>query len=391
MLRPDTWTADTLVTASVVGGALVAVHLAKGLSSLHPDAVDFAIFYAAVRRWYEGEPLYALHLAINYNPPQFHLLMVPLGVLPLAAAFLAWSLVSAGAAFLTVRTAIREAAIVWTAAKTRVLVAMLLLSAGTGAAIHLGQVSWVIALFVASGWRAARHGRWNRAGLWLGLSASLKPFLLLFVPMLILRRRWTCLSLMLLSFAASIATGMVVFGREAMQEWLSLLRMPPHSDQTMFFINASVSGLLARAHVVASASTSIVVTLAAMSIASVRKASEDHWWYLGIVSSVLLSPLGWIYYLPLLMAPLLLLAAEERMPAWTWAAWPLLSVPPISKDWLQGDPRLAVTLGSVYVWGWLVLWAAGIAAVPMERRRQPNDQVSTLTGNNTDVASASTT
>ncbi len=45
-------------------------------------------------------------------------------------------------------------------------------------------------LLMTLAWREARHGCWTQDGTLLGLCTSITPFLLIFVPYLLLSRRW---------------------------------------------------------------------------------------------------------------------------------------------------------------------------------------------------------
>ncbi|HWK10013.1 MAG TPA: glycosyltransferase 87 family protein, partial [Vicinamibacterales bacterium] len=221
--------------------------------------------------------------------------------------------------------------------------------------------------FLTCGWRAARHDRWFQSGAWLGVSAALKPFLLFFLPVLLLRQRWRCVLMAIVSFAASIAAGAIVFGRAAVHEWLMVLRTPPPAEQMTYFINASLSAIFARASLPAAVSIALVGSFMFVSIVVTRAADEDKAWLVTTMSAVLISPLGWVYYLPLFTAPLLAVSTTRGLPVRTWAVWPLLVVPPLGKEWLQSNPLLAVTVGSAYAWGLFLLWC-GAAFAPSSDR-----------------------
>jgi hypothetical protein len=361
-LRPDRWRLQSLTTACVVGAAVVFAHLLKALGDLRPDVVDFAIFRRAAREWLAGSPLYdPSHAVVNYLPPHVEVVFLPLARVPIALSFIVWTGLMAAAAATTVRMAIQETSAL-SAHSTRLLLAVILLSAGTGAAVHLGQVSWIVALVLTLAWRAARHGRWGRAGAWLGLAIASKPFLLLFLPALIVRRRWQCVIVTGLTSVAVIAAGAAVFGRSSVGEWLALLRSGAPPAQLRYFINASVLAVAARANLSIGVGVGLSAAVAGISIAAIRHVPEDEAWMITIAGALLASPLGWIYYLPLLTAPMLVVAASHRLPARTWFVWPFLAIPPVSRDWFQGEPAAALTAGSVYAWGLTFVWICAVQA-----------------------------
>jgi hypothetical protein len=361
LLHPNLWTTEVLTIASIAGGALAAAHFAMALSAAPPDVIDFDVFYFAVRRWMSGGTLYDFsQSAANYNPPHLHLIMLPLAALPRTPAFVVWTAISVLAALLMLKTAMREADAKWGTKNLRLLSAAMLLSAGTVAAIHVGQVSWIVALLLTYGWQAARHRRWWQAGVWLGVAAGIKPFLLFFIPVLLVRRRWACTATMLAVCLLTVACGAAVFGTDAVRQWIALLSATPPRMQLAFFINASLSALVARVLAPHAIWIGAVGIVAAASIAAARTCDEDRLWLVAITASLLISPLGWIYYLPLLTAPLIVLAVEERLPSWTWIVWPLLVVPPVSQGFMQSNALEALTLGSVYSWGLLFIWIAAV-------------------------------
>lgn len=363
-LRPDRWRSESLMTACVIGGTLVVSHFVKALVDLRPDSVDFVIFYRSVQRWLAGGSLYDPSGAtINYNAPQFHLVLLPFGALPLTVAFVAWTAVTVLAAAVTLAIVMRECAGSWDQARCRLFFAAVLLCAGTGAVVHLGQVGWIVAWTTTLAWRAARHSRWRAAGLWLGCAAALKPFLLVFFPVLVVRGRWRALRFAALAFAGSIAIGAGVFGGDALRDWIALLRSGAPAGQMSYFINASLPAILARAGIAGSVAVGSGLLVAAVSVWATRTTEEeDLAWVIGMTGAILASPLGWIYYAPLLAAPLAGAATEGQLPGSTWRIWPLLAFPAFSRELFQSTPILAVSAGSLYGWALLMLCAASVRA-----------------------------
>ena len=105
------------------------------------------------------------------------------------------------------------------------------------------QISFYIMAPVCAAWLAYRRGDSTRAGLWLGLAAAMKPFLLLFVPYFLLRRDRRALAAMLACWRPRVAIGLAVFGPGAYAEWFAQL---PRITWSAHFMNASMMGVLQR-------------------------------------------------------------------------------------------------------------------------------------------------
>jgi len=106
-----------------------------------------------------------------------------------------------------------------------------------------GELTFVLLLPATLLWRAWRRGEWRAAGAWLGVCASLKLFFLLFVPLLVLRRRWASLSALAASVAAIVAIGSLVFGLDTYRLWLQSFERVGWWWMAM---NASWHGLVSR-------------------------------------------------------------------------------------------------------------------------------------------------
>ena len=356
---PYTWSVETLNHVAVVGAALLVAHFAKALSDLRASTIDFSLFYWSARGWLAGRSLYEIPGGLpNYNPPEFHLLILPLTSLPLPAAFAIWVAVSVAAAVLTIRIATREAGGPWSLQERRLLLAAVLIAAGVGATIHLGQVSWLIALIVTLGWRAARRDRWVAAGMWLGAAAALKPFLILVVALFVAWRRWSALAGAAASAAACAAIGLLVFGTGAYVEWLRLLSVTAPDPQVAYFINGSIAAPLSRIPLGPAVEKTACLIVAILTIVRARKLQIDRAFLIALIGSLLGSPLGWIYYTPILAGPLIVPAKNRMLSRSAWWAWPLLACPAIGRHFLQSNRALAVTAGSLYTWGFAILWLA---------------------------------
>src|SRR5262245_50385691 len=190
---------------------------------------DFAQFHSDARAaFFEHRNPYERGLGgpsnarapVNLNPPHFLLLVAPLAVLELRPAYVVWmglSLISAAAALGVI---LREVELRATSLAGASVIGVVFASAPTGVLLISAQVSWLLWWPFCWSWAAARRGRWTGAVVVLGLLASLKPFLLVSVPLLLAARRWRAAGVALAVAALSYAAGVAVLGRQAFYLWL---------------------------------------------------------------------------------------------------------------------------------------------------------------------------
>jgi len=151
----------------------------------------------------------------------------------------------------------------------------------------------------------------------------------------------------------------VLFGREAFADWLGNLRVVPDPVFATHFLNASWVAFVSRtngpylAGLVLSAATIVVM------LWRVRTTDEDESWLLLLLASILASPVGWVYYQPILIGPAVALALGGRLKHLRWVALTCI-VPALGKHLFQGGPMIvALTVGSVYFWGLLTVFLEG--------------------------------
>jgi hypothetical protein len=241
-------------------------------------------------------------------------------------------------------------------------------------------MSGLLLLPFTAAWRAGRRGRFWTAGLLLGLCASLKLFLLALVAWFIVVRAWRGIAGVITGFLASIGVGVAVYGTTPFWQWLDTLG---HVAWWALPMNVSLRGLSERifnaqppflpiysdpALVVPAWSLlgSVVTALTAWRVWSWHaRHTVDEAWAVLLVAALLVSPLGWIYYLPLATAPLLLMADGGRLP---WRrGWPagafivaiLLLYLPMEVTVLGQPSRLAtLVLLCLHSWAVLLLWVS---------------------------------
>lgn len=377
--------------ALVLWDALLFLALAVGL----PQNDFCRMYYSGVLYW-QGEDMYGWNPATpakldayekiqlwNMNPPHFHLIVLPLALLPRDLALAGWWGVNFVCLAYCLRLILRETGLQLTPRARALVVLALLGFTGTGAMILTSQLSLLLLVPLTWLWIDARNGRWFRAGLWLGVCLSVKPFLLLLVPYLLLKRRWSGLLATALGTAGCFALGLLVFGVESHRSWRAALGV---ADSWAWLpMNASVTGFFSRcfsettyfeplwpvpAEGIRLATLAVSAGLALLTlIVPARDNSPeavDRSLALLLTASVLLCPLGWTYYfwLPLGPAAALVLAWRRRpatgMTLWGrrlfWIAFVGLFWPIQLTGLFQPAPLPTLLIASAFFWTLLGLW-----------------------------------
>ncbi len=352
----------------VVGTLISALTIWVGLSS--GKYSDFVVWYEAARALREGRELYFTDVTNpgfrNMNPPQLVVLMAPLAWLSIRGALIAWWLVTAAAMYGSVR--------LWREALPRkwpvALFALLLVSASGYLNIRAGNQSWVVAWAVTWGWILWRRNRISEAAAILGAAASIKLFLLILLPYFVWRRQSRATAFFLIGVGASFALGFVVAGPQAFVSWVEALKDQAWQGQAL---NMSLLGIATRMltpsaefrHLVVWPEVVLPLWLLTSAILTMATA-----WRLRFESSIdrniaavlilmlLVTPSGWVYYLPLSAGPLAAAAAvSSPRSRWLWIAGVLVLLFPFLG---LGQPSAwaTVTVASSCMWGGLLLLTA---------------------------------
>ncbi|WP_375213299.1 glycosyltransferase family 87 protein [Aquabacterium sp.] len=338
-------------------------------------------------------------LGPNLNPPIFTALTLPLTHLPYEQAWWAWSAASIAAGILGVVLLVCALA---TDTRQRTVgclagCAALFLCYPTLANASLGQVGTLLLPPLVLAWRALRRRDELWGGVWLGLVAGFKPFLLILLPALwVQQRRRACMAA-----AATVAgmglLGWALFGSDMHRHYLLVAADVTWSGTNW---NASWAGVIERilsgqadsvlpqgsalARAWASGLSLLTVALVCWRLRQARhspREDADALMALGLPASLLASPLGWSYYFPMLALPWILLWRHSaQMP--TPRPWrmglllPLtLSAPTIA---IQASPRPETPsvwwgVDSIYFYALVCLLGLGIALLQMKPERR-NEQ-----------------
>ena len=395
LIRPPIVGVSVVLLLAVACGLVIGHARLWHITADERAGQDFGIFLASVRHSLAGRSLYAPTplrwrtggtgtAPLNLNLPHTNLLVWPLAALSDRQALVAWTLAGL-ALFLAASTmSLRVLRWRWRWLPALSLLVYLLAWAPSAAFSLTAQVSFLLMLPVTAAWLAYRRGHSRAAGVWLGLAAAMKPFLLIFLPYFVLRRDRQALVGMAGALGAVFAIGVVVFGVESYVTWAGQM---PRITWSAHYLNASFTGILQRClgrsylALVAEA-PALVLPLAALlslvvaavtfrALARAGGARVDAEWTALLLASLLISPLGWNYYLWMALWPAAALIAERapwRRPrprdlwlagglvGWLW--WAKMTL------WGQPHPVSTVTFGSMYFWALLSMWRWAVSALP---------------------------
>jgi len=366
---------------------------------------DFGRPFWSTLAFLRGEDMYALNESVVYlfkgttilhlwdlNPPHAHLLLLPLAVLPPRLALLVWCILGGLCLYASIRIILSQIGLELTPSQKEWMVLGLLAFTGMGTAVVTGHLSFPLMLLITLAWSDARHGRWSKAGAWLGLGMSLKPFLLIFIPYLVVKGYWRALAAAGLSAGCAFLLGLLVFGPENHRSWVRVLSLA--ETWAWLPMNASLYGIMGRGLLknpgftpmteldpgLVRAVWLVLVILAGLAtlLRSCTDSSEqncDRAFAILLVSALLLSPLGWTYYFWLPAVPIAPLVRGWWIQRSTSVGKD--SPPPCSLSWnlflaaapglftpitlaLAGQPSALATvvIGGISFWSLLLVWLA---------------------------------
>ena len=375
MSRPRVSWLTLYAEPAIIVLACVSFALAFSVVLRSPDTgrADFYTFWDSARWYREGlDPYLGRRLrpdaGYNLNPPALIFLFLPFSFLPLRIAFVVWTLFgllacAVAAHFIARALGLRSAFLV---------LCGLLISQSTFAAFQIGQLTPVLLPLFTLAWLSDRSDRPWTAGMLLGLLVAAKPFLGVFALYAAVFRRSRQMTVGMAIGVLGLSTvGLFAGGMPAYRSWLSVLRAvtwPAH------LANASLLAVvvreltrppnLIRVTPIAVRPDWVLpiwgITVALACIIAFRTLSRkpdcDRTWFLLGSSALLLSPLGWGYYAPLVAGPLIARWQAGRIETRVWiaAGYACFCVPYALLQQPLG-PVPTFFFGSIYTWG-LVAW-----------------------------------
>ncbi|MFM2005309.1 MAG: hypothetical protein RLZZ09_964, partial [Pseudomonadota bacterium] len=267
----------------------------------------------------------------NLNPPVFIFATTPLACMGFDAAWLAWFFFSMACLAVALRRQQQERLIGQGSVNFLYAGLVCLLYVPTLASFFFGQVTFQILLPIILGWSALRRGQDRAGGGWLGLAASLKPFVALYLLGLIVLRNGRAIQTMVLTGLVCVALGWLIGGSNTYRDYFEALHSINWHSASW---NASLAGFfsrllggsqnvpwfdapgLARALTVLSSFGILAVFVVSAWRIRARVVTEraDALMALCLPAMLLVSPLGWLYYFPFLLpCTLILWRASDTM------------------------------------------------------------------------------
>ena len=325
-----------LVTAFILVFYLFSIYTFLILSSYN----DFGKFYYSTRLFLEGQNIYTLiplddietmpdsvkalasrdTLHPNLNPPFQTLLFLPFGLLESGISYVVFSIASILFGFASVRLIYNEMRpLMDERFHYLILLIILLFYYPTWATVLLGQISLYLLWFLVFAWVLSRAGKDSLAGILLGVALSIKIFTGVFLIFFIVRRRWNLVAWYIGTFLLCNLIAVLVFGLDTHLEYLRVLQEIYWYSSNW---NASFMGFFSRIFGGSEnlplfnypqLTNFLVYTLSLICLLllvwfSWPKRNEQIFKYdlafsMALVVMLLVSPLGWMYYFPLLIIP----------------------------------------------------------------------------------------
>lgn len=290
---------------------------------------DYRAYERAADRLLAGEPVYdpavdvAGGFAIYLYPPPFVLLAVPFALLPGDAGLWAWLALLvgsflAGVALLPVGRGVR-----WTIVLLAGLSWPFLYTA------KLGQVTPLLFLGFAAGWRWLDRPAVAGAAAALGTAIKLQPGLLF--GWLLATRRWPAFATGLVVLAVLGLVGLLLVGPDGWADYVALLGRVSSPVTTPH--NFTPGGIAFQAGVPEATAGLVqwawLAVVAAITVFAWFRRDAATSYVTTVVASQAVSPLLWDHYAMVLLIPVALLLARRRwwaalIPLVTWLSPPIL-------------------------------------------------------------------
>lgn len=360
MLKKN-WPKEKIFVFAFLALVIIVYSMVITVTLRHQIKNDFSLFHHAATNFFQHQPLYSplpeeiastvqleklLHqnpniptYSSNLTPPAFILYTLPWGLLNESRSLILWDIFSVLISCLSVYIlysiffqAYRQPIIYWA------LLGIYLASMPSIASISLGQYGPLILLALLGIWQWAKKKYDMRAGIVLGLLLSVKYFFGLFAIFFLLQKRWRLLIASVVTFSLANALAYLVFGKTAFVQYQQNL------SHVLWYVNnwnASIFGFLSRFdahvdHLHFSTTRWIMLTYYGLSailflihIQLCRKPLQneqdfDFVFCYVLIASILISPLGWLYYLGIMSIPILLIMQALTHAQKKISYWPVL-------------------------------------------------------------------
>ena len=269
-----------------------------------------------------------ISLAGNLNPPFFTLISFPLAYLSYPHALLLWTFISmlAGCLGILLIQQKLQPRSIFSLQHCLLLLIGFMSFFPTFVTLQFGQVSLLLLPLLALGWRGAHDQKSTNAAICLGLAASLKPFIGLFLIYFLIRKEWRALVVFILTLFISVLITAAFFGTDTYYTYYQACHQIAWAASSW---NVSIYGFLLRLIGGAEANTplmpipglfnfaypflcallllALILFLRPLHCIADSQKKTDIDFSIILVAMLLLSPLGWMYYFVFLSIPFLIL------------------------------------------------------------------------------------
>ena len=375
---------SSLITACLFFIIAITINILPFLDGKN-DLMDFGSFYASGLKIRNGENPYdpnseyifeinfsrvgAGGKMMNLNPPISVIIFEFMSRFDPHQSLIIWQVTSAilyaGIIFLlatTYKQNVRPAIFLWA-----------FTLAGFWHTLVLGQIYILLLLFTVLGWIFLQRGKYVPAGIAIGLVVAIKPNFILWPIFLLFSGYYVTFSLSVLSGLIVSLIPVIFYGTRIYAQWLEASALHP---ETMIMPgNNSILGLTARFDSISTGIVISVILVLILLVLSKRKIHNDmekseHISALGIIASLLASPISWTGY-TILLLPIFFSLKKWTVPAMVSAA--ILSIPfAVVLQLFQSSFVNFVLFGWLYGWGILLLLGDVVAKTMMTRSIQTN-------------------
>lgn len=344
--KPPTWLWFLLLVWGVI---IFLIYLEPFLDQFStPIGSDFYKFYLSAQRLLAGESAYwpkdtlisgaaslsnQVHAGLhpNLNPPFFNVLMVPLVLFDYGIAFSLWSVFSVLCGAAGVYWVLK---IMWGTpppVAVNFLVQLVFFSYYPSFSnFFIGQLAFFIFFILALALNFCNTGNKIAGGILIGLAASIKLFCGFFILMLFFAKSWRAFFASALTVAFFALVGAALGGVESYLQYFAMLKT---IDWYGVNWNASYTGFFyrvlsfeygfgweaARELWVQAVNILTVLVAAYLSFQMASEVEKNQWngfFALAVPLMLIISPLGWSYYFPLLFLAFPKLLEEVRCKGW---------------------------------------------------------------------------
>jgi hypothetical protein len=348
------------------------------------DLMDFGSFYASGLKLQNGENPYDPNSAyifdiffervgaggkmMNLNPPISAVIFQILTRFEPQQSMIVWQIISALLYLLVVwmltsayKDHIKPGFVLWA-----------ITLAGFWHTLVLGQIYILLLLFATLGWILLRRGRYILAGLSIGLVVAVKPNFILW-PLFMLVSGYTITSIAsLISCVAITIIPVLVYGTKIYSQWLGASAI--HPETLIMPGNNSILGLTTRFQGLTSGiivSIMVVITLLVLSRlkSPIHMQPIEYISALGIIASLLASPISWTGY------TILLLPIYFSLRRWT----PLIVISAVILA-IPFQIVLQLFQNSFFnfvFWGWLYGWGILLLSIEVVRNTMMTNNIQT--------------